>query len=89
MSNEKPLTSWQQCKAISEALAPTPEDPRETVRRLRAALMAQLAAMGEKGAALAARFADTDGPIQIEDGDVPPELLEMLRPANPPRDRRA
>jgi hypothetical protein len=85
MSNEKPLTTWQQCKAIAEALAPrpTPEDPQQTVRRLRAALLAQLAAMGEKGAALAARLADADGgPIQVEDGDVPPELLEMLERAN-------
>jgi hypothetical protein len=39
--------------------------------------------MGEKGAELATRLASTDGPIQIEPGDIPPELMEMLKRANP------
>jgi hypothetical protein len=36
MSNEKPMTAWQECKAISEALEPTPEPPEQTEQRLRA-----------------------------------------------------
>jgi hypothetical protein len=78
MSTEEP-TVWQQCKAISEALAPRPEDPQETVRRLRAALLAQLAAGSEKGAKLAARLANADGPIQVAPEEWPEELWDSLQ----------
>jgi hypothetical protein len=80
MSKQEP-TVWQQCKAISEALAPRPrpEDPQETVRRLRAALLAQLAAGSEKGAKLAARLANADGPIQVAPEEWPDELWDSLQ----------
>jgi hypothetical protein len=66
MSEEqKPMTKWQECKAIVEALAPTPPpDPEGDIRKLYAYMLAQLAARGEKGAALAARVAEANGPLQ-------------------------
>ena len=82
MSYEQPLTAWQECKAIAEA-ASQPEDSEQTKQRLRAVILSRLAGMGEKGAELATRLASTDGPIQIEPGDIPPELMEMLKRANP------
>jgi hypothetical protein len=70
MSDQDP-TVWQQCKSIAEALAPTPEPPEQAAQRVRATLLAQLAAGSEKGAALAARLADTDGPIEVSPEDLP------------------
>jgi hypothetical protein len=77
MSNPKPLTAWQQCKQITDA-AMQPEDHEENVQRARAMLLAQVAAYGEKGAALAALLANADGPIQVADEDVPEELLRQM-----------
>jgi hypothetical protein len=91
MSEEqKPMTKWQECKAIVEALAPTPppEDPELVVRKLRATLLAQIAAGSEKGAALAARLADANGPIEVADEDCPEELMQQLLSV-PPEKRRS
>jgi hypothetical protein len=76
MSNEKP-TAWQQCQAITQA-AMQPEDHELNAQRTRAALLAQLAAGSEKGAALAARLADANGPVQVEPEDWPEELTQQL-----------
>jgi hypothetical protein len=78
MSNEKPMTAWQECKAISEDLVPAPEPPEQTEQRLRATLLAQLAALGEKGAALASRLATADGPVSISTEDMPDELRQLF-----------
>jgi hypothetical protein len=75
MSDETPLSTWKQCKQISEALAPPP-DPDEAGAKVREALLAQLAATGERGAALAARFAATYGPIEAEPADM--EAFEAM-----------
>jgi hypothetical protein len=56
MSEQQPRV-WQQCKAISEALGPTPVDAEQAMHGVGAALLAQLAAGGAKGAKLAARLA--------------------------------
>jgi hypothetical protein len=78
MSNEEqPLSAWQQCKAIQEALSPEPLSVEETKQKLRAALLAQLAATGEHGAHMVARLANTNGPIPMEAGDI--EALEVMR----------
>jgi len=76
MSDEKPLSTWQQCKAIQESLSPKPLST-EAARKVRSVLLAQLAATGEQGAAMAARLANTDGPIPMEAGDM--EALEAFR----------
>jgi hypothetical protein len=83
MSNQPPMTTWQQCRAISEALIsetpiPAPEDPELVRQKMRAAFLEQIAAGSEKGAKFAARFANTDGPIQVEAGDVPEELMRLF-----------
>jgi hypothetical protein len=91
MSEEqKPMTKWQECKAIIEALAPTPppEDPEEVIRKLYAYMLAQLAARGEKGATLAARVAEANfGPIEVAPEEWPDGLLEQMLSV-PPEKRR-
>jgi hypothetical protein len=78
MSNEEqPLSAWRQCKAIQEALSPEPLSVEETKQKLRAALLAQLAATGEHGASMVARLANTDGPIPMEASDM--EALEAMK----------
>jgi hypothetical protein len=77
MSNQEPMTAWQQCRAITEA-AMEPEDHELNAQRARAMLLAQVAAMGDNGAALAARLADANGPIEVNDSDIPPELMKQM-----------
>jgi hypothetical protein len=78
MSNEEePLSAWQQCKKIQESLSPKPLSTEETKQKLRGILLAQLAATGEHGAAMAARLANASGPIPMEAGDM--EALEAMR----------
>ena len=84
MSKEDPMTTWQQCRAIAAA-AMQPEDHEQNMQRARAALLAQIAAGSEKGAKLAARLANADGPIQVSDDEVPDELLKMLTQAEADR----
>jgi hypothetical protein len=72
-------TKWKECKAIAEALAPTiSRDPMQSARDAKAILLAQVAAGSEKGANFAARFANTDGPIEVADEDVPEELRDLF-----------
>ena len=80
MSKQKP-SAWQECRAIA-ASAMQPEDHEQDMQRARAMLLAQIAAGSEKGAALAARLANADGPIEVADEDVPEELLQQMRPAS-------
>jgi hypothetical protein len=77
MSDENPLSTWQECKAIQEALSPKPLSAEEAKQKVRGVLLAQLAATGEHGTAMAARLANTDGPIQMELGDM--EALEAMK----------
>jgi hypothetical protein len=76
--NEQPLSVWQQCRSIAET-AMRPDDHEQNVQRVRSALLAQLAALGDKGAALAARLADSDGPIEVSSEDIPEGLLPVPR----------
>ena len=76
--NEQPHTPWRECKAIAEALTPKSQLIVEQVKdRLRSALLAQLAAIGPEGAAIAARLANRDGPIEGQPGDL--EVFEQLK----------
>jgi hypothetical protein len=77
--NEQPLTAWQQCKQISEALSPKaePENVEQAKNRLRAVLLAQLTALGPEGADLATRLADTDSPIEAKESDL--AVFEQLK----------
>jgi hypothetical protein len=91
MSEEqKPMTKWQECKAIVEALAPAPPpDPEGDILKLRAAMLAQIAARGEKGAALAVRVAEANfGPIHVAPEEWPDGLLEEILSV-PPEKRRS
>lgn len=76
MSNQEPLTVWGQCRAIAE-VAMRPDDHEQAAHRVRAAVLAQLTSLGEKGAALAARLADADGPIEVSPEDMPEGLLPV------------
>jgi hypothetical protein len=90
MSEEqKPMTKWQECKAIVEALAPTPPpDPEGDIRKLYASMLAQIAAGSEKGARLAARFADANGgPIEVAPEDFPDELRQQMLSVQPEKRR--
>jgi hypothetical protein len=80
--NEQPLTPWKQCKQIAESLSATPKSLNEeqVKDKLRAAILAQLAATGKNGAALAARLAHADGPIEAQPCDL--EVWEQLRLAH-------
>jgi hypothetical protein len=84
MSKEGPMTTWQQCRAIAAA-AMQPEDHEQTAQRTRAKLLAQIAAGSEKGAKLAARLANADGPIQVSDDELPDELRKMFTQAEADR----
>ena len=78
--SKQEATKWKECKAIAEAIAPrTPTDPMQTARDAKAILLAQLAAGSEKGAKLAARFANTDGPIAVAPEDDPEELRDWFQ----------
>jgi hypothetical protein len=77
MTNE-PRRPWRECKQIAEALShrTTSGDARQQVR---GSLLECLAATGERGAALAAKLANTDGPIPMEPGEM--EVLELMKEA--------
>lgn len=57
----------------SEAIAKSPS-PKMALRDF---LLARLAAGSPQGARLAARLAETDGPVEVAAEDVPPEFLEI------------
>jgi len=57
----------------SEAIAQSPS-PQQALRNF---LLAKIAGGSPQGARLAARFAETDGPIEVAAEDVPPEFWEI------------
>jgi hypothetical protein len=81
MADEKPLSTWRECKAISEALGAKPLSPEEVAQKQHDAVLEQLAhlaATGPKGAELAQRLRDANGaPIEAQPGDI--EAFEELR----------
>jgi hypothetical protein len=53
-------------------------DIEQVRQNMRAALLEQLVTGSDQGAKLAARLANTDGPIEVEPGDLPPEFSKLL-----------
>jgi hypothetical protein len=52
------------------------ETQKEALRQF---LLAKIAAGSPQGAKLAARLADTDGPVEVPAEDMPQELLELFK----------
>jgi hypothetical protein len=81
MADEK-LSTWQECKAIAEALSPAPADPDEAQRLGVELIYSMLAASSPKGAEIAQRMRDANGgPIEGQPGDMEAihAMGEMLR----------
>ncbi|HSS99369.1 MAG TPA: hypothetical protein VLK33_20180 [Terriglobales bacterium] len=71
MADEKPPTTWQQCKEIAESLNPAPADPDEAQRLATELIYGMLAASSPKGAEIAQRMRDAKGgPIEGQPGDM-------------------